>query len=101
MKSLITLSLLLMSLSSHSGEVVCGKVKASSKMAFPINDLAIQIAQKLDLKTCTGSERYKDAVISGKHSAKVIQVTQEQLKQARKKLLSSPTGKGAGFGKLF
>jgi hypothetical protein len=92
MKTILIGSLLILSAQANAGEVICGKLKASAKTSYPINTLAIQIANKLGVKTCSRSERFKETVTKLKHTGKVIQVTKEQLTEAKTKLGAQTTG---------
>jgi len=87
MKILIFLSLLALSTSAFSAELVCGAVKSGHKRTYPINKAAISFFSELGLKACTGTtarERIKAAVVAANHTVSFKVVTKEELTTAKK-----------------
>ncbi len=85
MKKLITLTVLVLSLNSFAGEVVCGHTSEKAKRFYPVNKLALEIAQKFEVLTCNG-DRFKEFVAAKKHTKKTVIITKEQVKKIRKAL---------------
>ena len=75
MKTLIFLSLLTLSTTAFSAELVCGALKAGHKRTYPINQEAISFFSELGLKACTGTtarERIRAAVEAAKHTVDTL-----------------------------
>jgi len=95
MKNLVFLSVVAMSLNISAAEIVCGSTKVSHKRTYPINKAAIELAAKLNVKTCTGtsSVKFKAAMKQRKDTGKFVVVTDEELQAAKDKL-----SKAGGLG---
>lgn len=72
---------------NFAAEVVCGST--GSKTLYPVNDLAIKLANDLDVKTCNRGEKFKAEALSQKHTLKVVKISKAQLKEIKAKLGTS------------